>query len=494
MTEDVRGKMTRGAAWMVLFKFIDRGIGLVSTLILARLLSPDNFGVIAMAMSFIALLELIGAFGFDAAIIQRPNATDAHYNTAWTFNVILGATIAVLMIVFSGPVSVYYKEPALAWVIRALALGSLLQGFSNIGTVAFRKELNFQKEFVFLLSKRLITFPVTIGLAFALRNYWALVIGVVSGRALELFISYRIHPYRPRLALSAAGDLLQFSKWLLLLNILGFIKERAHDFIVGRMIGARGLGLFNVTYELASLPGTELVAPINRAVFPAYAKIAADQDALRREYLSVMALILLLAVPAVAGTAAIAKLAVPLLLGDQWLDAVPLLQLLAFFGITQVMQSNAYALCLASGRGKVFTWIHAGYVAVLIPLLIVCIRWRGLEGAAIGYLVTALVMLPITFTIVMRILRIRIGLFLANVWRPLVSAACMFAVVVTAIRNVPSTAPIATILPALVGAVALGAATYVGTVALLWRLARSPEGAEAAVWGKVRGVVAKRRK
>jgi len=493
MTENVRGKMARGAVWMLLFKFIDRGIGFLSTLILARILTPDNFGVVAMAMSFIALLELVGAFGFDMALIQRPDATTAHYNTAWTFNVLFGVVVGVLMLLFAGPVAEFYRHEELANVIRALAISSFLQGFGNIGVVAFRKDLEFHKEFKFLLSKRLITFPVTITLAFLLRNYWALVVGIISGRLLELFISYRVHPYRPRFTLSAAQDLLHFSKWLLVLNILGFLKERASDFIVGRMGGARALGLFNVTYELANLPGTELVAPINRAVYPAYAKIANDKAALQREYLSVMGMISLIAIPAVAGLAATAKMIIPVALGPKWLDAVPILQMLAFFGITQVMQSNAYALCLAAGRANVYSAIQALHVILLITLLIVFMRWRGLNGAAFGYLLTALVMLPVTFAVVLRMLAIRLSAFLAHIWRPLLSAACMFAAVVAFSHNVAVTAPLTVIVPNLIGAVVLGAVVYVGVVALAWWAAGRPAGAESAIFGKAQPVIEKLR-
>src|SRR5215831_5760229 len=350
MSDELREKMARGAAWMVLFRLVDRGVGFISTLVLARLLTPDNFGIVAMATSLIAMLELISAFGFDMALIQRANTTRAHYDTAWSFGVILGGVLSFLMVALSWPISRFYGQPALVYVICALAAGSLVQGFQNVGTVAFRKDMEFDKEFRFLLSKRIATVPITITLAFLLRNYWALVAGMVTGRVVDLWLSYRFHPYRPRFDLSAARDLLQFSKWLLLVNAVQFLRDRSPDFIIGRIIGPKALGIFSVSYELANMPGTELVAPINRAVYPAYVKIAGDRAALQREYLSVMAMICLLAVPAVAGLAATAGLIVPLALGPSWLSAIPVLQVLAFFGITQVMQSNAYALCLALAR------------------------------------------------------------------------------------------------------------------------------------------------
>lgn len=479
-------QMARGAAWMLLFKLLDRGIGLLSTLILARLLAPDSFGVVAMAMSFIALLELIGAFGFDIALIQRPNATPDHYNTAWTFNLLLGIAIAALMLALAVPIAKFYSEPQLSEVIRVLALGPLLQGMQNIGVVAFRKDLEFHKEFKFLISKRLITFPVTIGLAIVLENHWALVIGIVAGRALQVWISYLVHPYRPRLSLGGASDLLHFSKWLLLLNVLNFLKERGPDFVIGRLGGARSLGLFSVTAELANLPATELVAPINRAVYPAYAKIANDAAALQREYLSVMSMVCLLAVPAVAGVAATAKLLIPVALGPQWLDAIPILQLLAFFGIVQVMQSNVSALCLAVGRANLIAGIQAVHVVLLLALVTVFMKRRGLEGAALAYLVTSVITLPVAFGLILRILKIRYRDFLANLWRPLFAAGCMFAGVTWLIRDVAPVEPLSTIAPWLLGAIGLGALMYVTAIALAWIASGRPAGAEASVLYRVR--------
>jgi O-antigen/teichoic acid export membrane protein len=486
MTENLRSKMARGAAWMVLFRLVDRSIGFLSTLVLARLLTPVNFGVVAMATSLIAMLELIAAFGFDMALIQRADATRAHYDTAWTFNVVLGCALSVLMVALSWPISRFYDQPALVYVICTLAVGSLLQGFQNVGTVAFRKDMEFHKEFRFLVSKRIATVPITIALAFVLRNYWALVAGMVTGRLVDLLLSYRFHPYRPRFDLSAAGDLLHFSKWLLLLNALQFLRDRSPDFVIGRIAGASALGIFSVSYELANMPGSELVAPINRAVYPAYVQLVGDPEALKREYLSVISMICLLAVPAVAGIAATANLLVPLALGQNWLSAIPVLQLVAFFGISAVMQSNSYAVCLALGRAEVFAKLNGAFVAILLVLLVVFVRRNGLQGGAYAYLTVGLVMLPIAFAATLHLLRLPASRLFGAVWRPLIAAGAMFFVVEryslanAAISSVSGLALEMTI------AVLLGVVVYVAFLAMFWALSHKPDSAEAIVVNKLR--------
>jgi len=485
MTTNLRDTMARGAAWMVLFRLVDRGVGFISTLILARLLTPEHFGIVAMATSFIAMLELIGAFGFDTALIQRADATRAHYDTAWTFSVILGCTLSLLMVATARPLSRFYEQPPLAYVMSALAVGSFAQGFQNVGTVAFRKQMEFHKEFRFLLSKRVATFPITIALAFVLRNYWALVGGMVTGKLVDLWLSYHFHPYRPRFDLSRTKDLLHFSKWLLVVNVLLFLRDRSPDFIIGRIAGPHSLGIFRISNELGNIPGAELVAPINRAVYPAYVTIARDLRALQREYLWVMSMICLLAIPAVAGVAATATLIVPLALGQNWLSAIPVLQVIAFFGISHVMQSNAYSVCLALGRGNIFAFLNGGSVLVLIAFLIPLVRSDGALGAAYAYLTAALIVLPIAVATILRILKLSVTDFVRAVWRPLAASTLMFLAVERYSEARASTTATSELISGMLGAVCLGVVLYVAGVALFWVLSGRPDSAEAATMRKV---------
>ena len=237
---------------MVLFKLLDRGVGLISTIVLARLLLPVDFGVVAMASSVIAVVELLSSFGLDVALIQHPRAGREQFDTAWTLNPLFAVACAGVLAVAAYPAAAFYSEPRLQLVILVLAAGTLVQGFENIGIVAFRKELTFGKEFRFLLIRRLLGFSVTLAMALSLRSYWALVVGMVAGRVFGVAIRYMAHPYRPRLCLSARSDLLQFSKWLLLNNILFFFNHRISDFVIGRLSGAQARSIHSVLRDLQS--------------------------------------------------------------------------------------------------------------------------------------------------------------------------------------------------------------------------------------------------
>jgi lipopolysaccharide exporter len=481
----IQKKMAAGAIWMVFAKLVDRSLGFVSTLILARVLIPHDFGIVAMAMSFVALIELLGAFGLGTTLIQTQTKERRHWDTVWTIQILVGATVALLMFLFARLVADFYNEPDLTNVIRVLAIGPLVQGFQNVGIIGFQMDMRFDREFLFMTSKKLITMGTTIPLVFMLDSYWALVIGQTTGRLAATALSYWVHPYRPRLALHGTGDLFHFSKWLFAIHIISYLKERSSDLIIGRMSGPAALGTFSVSYELASLPSTELVAPINRAVFPAYAKLAAEsRQALSQEYLSVIGLIMLLAVPAVLGVAASAPLLIPVVLGQNWLDAIPVVTVLALFGFTNLVQTNAQAAYVALGRADVPAKMNIFHVAIQILALVPLTRSFGVTGAAFAYLVTATVMIPISIGVILRMLRISVLQFLARVWRPLVAAAIMFVTVRQYAASVGVDLGTAAAVAHLAVAIAIGVVVYVGTVAVLWLVSQMPGGAEQAVVSK----------
>lgn len=477
----IRSKMARGVVWMVAFKLLERSMGVISMLILARLLVPGDFGLIAMATSLIALLELFTAFGADTALIQRPNPSRDHFNSAWTLNALAGFAVGTCMIALAIPVANFYNEPRVQYVLYALAVGAMTQGLENIGIVNFRKEMRFDQEFRFMLGKKLMGFAITLPLVFLWRNYWALVMGMVAGRVCGVVLSYILHPFRPRFSLVAAKDLLHVTKWLLTQNLITFVRERSSDFVIGRMIGSHALGIFTVSAEISNMPGTELVAPINRAILPAYVKLADDLPALSREYLSVMAMITLVAVPAVAGFAASSSFLVLLVLGPKWLEAALLLQILAFFGILTVMQSNAYSAFLALNRHQVFVKINGLQVAILVPMMVAGTALSGLQGAAWAYVLTAAIILPVTLVNIAKLLHLQISQLLRIMWRPALAATIMYLAVRTfgpPVPQQPIEAPEAAL--SLAKCIAIGVPAYVVSVLALWLIAGRPQGTAEA--------------
>ena len=169
MAASLGTRIAAGAAWMVVFKLLDRSIGIVSVVILAHLLAPADFGLVAMATAIIAIVELLSAFNFDMALIQSQQVTRAHYDTAWTLNVAMAAICALLVAAAAFPAGVFYGDSRLGPIVLWLSLATWIRGFENVGVVAFRKELELHREFQLLLTKRIGVFLATISIALATR-------------------------------------------------------------------------------------------------------------------------------------------------------------------------------------------------------------------------------------------------------------------------------------------------------------------------------------
>ena len=481
--ELINRNLAKGATWMVVFKLAERSLGLVSTIILARLLLPSDFGLIAMAMSIIAILELLNQFSFDMALIQNQRAERKQYDTAWTFNVLFGVASALILFLIANVSAQFYNEPRLNIVIYALALGSLIGGLENIGTVEFRKNMEFNKEVNFLLSKKLISFLTTVPAAILLRNYWALVIGILAGRVGGLVLSYVMHPYRPRFSLAARHELFHFSKWLFANNVLLFLRTRSADFIIGRVLGTQSLGTFSVAFEIANLPTTELIAPINRAIYPGYAKMSSDLAVLRQGFLNIISAIALFAIPAGAGIAATADLLVPVLLGNNWLETIPLIQILAFYGVLLALQTNTVYVMMAMGKPQIHTYIQIVYIAILIPLLIYFTMSSGAVGASWAYVGSTIAFFPIQFAVIVRMLNLKTQKLIAVFWRPLIATAVMLFTVRLLIENMPQPEGISVEIIHLILVIFVGIVTYTISVLFLWKITNAPEGAETAIIG-----------
>ncbi len=478
MDKSLFAKVADGALWMVLFKVAERGMGLISTLILVRLLEPADFGIVAMAISSIALVEIFAAFGFDTALIRQKNATAEHFNTAWTFNVIFTGVVAMIMFAAAPWVAAYYQTPAVRDVIMVLAFAPLLVGIQNIGIVEFRKELNFKKEFRFQLAKKLFGFALTIPLAFVLGSYWALVYGNIGSRLFAVLISYLWHPFRPRLSMSRAAELMNFSKWMVLVNLVEFLKQQSATLVIGRILTPDKVGIFNVSYEVANLPTTEFGAPINRALLPGFAKSESSGPlALFRAAISTVAIV---AIPAAFGIYSLAHLLVPVALGIKWLEAEPVIQILAFNGTLLLLQSSFWTILIAAGLPRVVFRINLFYVGVLLGLFVLLMPSLGLIGAASACVGTSIITMPVFLLAIRKHLKIPIREFFKALMRPALCAIVMSLTLWTVLPAMPTGS---TILDAtwLISGAVIGAISYAGLILVLWTALGRPDGGEQII-------------
>ena len=472
-TANLGNAVARGAAWTVGFRLADRGIGLVSTLVLARLLVPADFGLIAMATTLMALIEVVTVGEFGSAIIHNPNVTRDHYDSAWSMSALFGLTAAILLITLAYPTAAFFKEPRLVPVICALSLLPIMDGLFNMGCVDFRKHLQFHKDFQLQVGRKIIGFLIVIPLAFVTRSYWALIAGMIAGRAAGLVLSYLLHPFRPRFSLRSARSLFRYSAWLMLNNALTFLSQRGAHLVVGRLLTPQALGLYTVSYEMAHLPTTEMAMPVNRAIFPGYSKLQNDRAALQSAFLRVLGVMAVVTIPAGLGMACIAHLFVPAILGAKWLAAAPLISVLALAGTINALQANIESVYLATGHPRLKAVMTLLEVACFLPLLLLLVPRYELMGAANALVITASVAAPVNYLIALKLLRLAPTSLAPVLWRPLVAALIMTAALLAVFPQSVLRLSSLENLWVMFGAILLGASVYGLALFSMWLASRA---------------------
>lgn len=487
--------MARGAAWMVALRSVDRLLGLASTLVLARLLVPEDFGLLALGMAVVGSLAAFSEFSFDIALIQNQEANRKHYDTAWTLGLLRGALLAGLLLLIAQPAAHVMGEDRLRPLIIVLALAPLLESFANIGVVDFRKQLVFGKEFLYIISSRVAGVVVTVTLAVIWRDYWALVVGQISVQVIRSFLSYLLHPYRPALTLVAWRELLHFSKWLLANGIIIVAIKRAPTFVIGSALGVASVGIFTLSNEISGLISQSVVAPIKRAFFPGYAKLADDIKLLNKGMLRAHGVVLCLAAPATIGIGLTADLFIPIALDQSWLSTVPIVEILAVDAFLIALQGQVRPVFMAVNRPEYTTYLTIVYAAALVPGVIVGVWLADLPGVAWAAVGARLIQTLSEFYALNRVLKISFADILHWTWRTLAACLAMIVVVVWSegVLVQPNEALVSELSLDLIAIVLIGAASYALSLLALWCLSGQPqESAEGIALAMLKGLLRKR--
>lgn len=470
-----RTSVLRGAVLTVGMRWTDRAIGILSTLILARLLVPEDIGIVAMSSLVIALADMLLDLGVAAALIQNKKATREHFDTAWTIRLLQMSASALLAVIAAPFASVYFGEPRVAPVLQVSAIGLFLAGLENIGVVAFQKDMRFGSDFRFTFLKRIVAFAITMIAAFILRNYWALILGALAGRAFGVILSYTMHPFRPRLSFARGREVFGFSQWMLIRGIGSYLDGALHKFVVGGREGASVMGGYSIGAQIAGMPSTELLMPLNRVLFPRFVHAKEDKAELKRVFLLAQGVQTLLAVPVSIGLALVAKDAVPVLLGDKWLLAVPFLQLFALAHVVRALTTSSHYVLLTLGKPASVAALAWVKVAVFSAIVFVAIPHGDARQVAVAQVVTVFAGIGVSFWLLRRALPVvRWRDLGASTIRPLLSLLPM-AIAILGVDHYlagPAVVDLAVKVP-------LGGVVYSVSLLLLWRLAGKPDGAES---------------
>lgn len=469
--------LSNAAAWSLGTKFADQLVGIVSISILARLLSPDDFGIVAMASAFVALIEVFASFGFDWALVKTQAPSRQHYDTAWTLKLLLATGTCIVLSLAAIPASNALNAPAVAPLMVAMGLNGLLGGLENIGVVDFRRTLRFDRDFRYRMAGRMAGLIAAVSTAWLTGSYWALVVGVTASRMVTVLSSYLMHPFRPRWSLAKRSDLLQFSIWLMAGNVVELARQKFADLWLGRRFGPGSVGFYSMAAQLSAIASTELAAPINRAVFTRYAQMSSEATSLRESFLRVSGLIWVIGVPAAIGTGVCADLIVAVLLGDKWTDTSRVLQILALSGLFGVMAGNTHYVYWALGRSRFVTMLSAVGLTIFVTLAIVLGSSYGLLGVAVAQVTASGVTLLLNYSALIKTLSTSLSEIVTRIFRIPLAGAVMALVVYGSTTFLWSHVTGAPVLRLLL-AVLTGVVTYFSALWTIWSILGRPDGPE----------------
>jgi len=425
--EGLYQRTVRSGAWILALRMTGRGFSLITLVILARVLVPNDFGLMGIALLAMLTVETFSQAGYEQALIQKKENIQDYLNAAWTALVLRGLVLCVVLFFAAPYIAIFFNAPAAAPIIKVIGIASLLQGFTNIGVIYFQKGLEFNKQFFYWMSGTLASVIVAIPAALILRSVWALVFGLLAMNMVRLIVSYLIHPYRPRLSsdLGKVKELFAFGKWILGSSILVFLVFQGDDIFVGKLLGVALLGFYQVAYRFSNAPATEITHVISQVTFPAYSKLQDNLPSLRKAYLKTLQLTTFISIPLAGGIFILAPEFTQMFLGEKWMPMVPALQVLVLAGLLNSIGATAGSVFQAVGKPQINTkWQLIRLFVLAASIYPLSIQW-GILGTSVSVVLSLLVSTVAFSSMVVKITQCGMKNYSKLIALPLINAIIM---------------------------------------------------------------------
>lgn len=433
-------RVARGGMWIILLRIVQRVFNLVRLVVLAHWLAPQDFGLMGVALLTLSIADTFTRVGIQSALIQKKGDIRGNLDLAWTVQLLRGLLVAAMLFACAPSAARFFGLPEAAGLLRTTALIFLLWSLNNIGLVFFRKELAFDRLFAFQFAESFADCLVSIIAVFVLRSAWGLMLGRLASAAVACFMSYRLHPYRPRLDFHFGADpgLFRYGFWVLVSAVMTFILTQGDDLLVARLLGVTALGYYQLAYKISNIPVTEYSNLAGAVMFPAYAKLQDEPERLRAAYERVLWLTAFFVLPTALFLLAWIPDLIELVLGAKWLPAATLVRILVFQGVACAAGSTAGPVFLALGRPRTSARLDTVHMLFLFSIIWPLTASYGTAGIAIAVAVSAIVFNAAAIGLASRLLSIRGRSLLSAVMVP-VAGASLLALLFYAGRVYPVT-------------------------------------------------------
>ncbi len=409
-------------------RVLEVAANLVRLLVLARLLGPVPFGLFGLALLAVTALDTFTNIGLLPALIQTRKPLDSYLPTAWSLSLLRGAILGSGALFLGPTIARFFSRPELGFIVQILGITLVLSGAVNPRIVELNRGLRFRERFFFEGSALLAELVTAISSTFVLRGVWPLVLGFLARSLVRLVGSYVVVPLggiRFRIGLTRVRELLTFGKWIGANGVLIFLMIQGDDVIVGKLLGAAALGLYQMAYRLSNIVTTALTHVTSVVTFPAYAGSQGNRQELARLFRKTLGLVSLVTFPLFFAIQVFAPDAIRMLLGESWLPMVPALRILAVWGVGRSLSATVGPLFNGVGRPRVNTFIQLAKLIILAAGLYPLTVTAGLTGTALALAVASIIMDPFSVLLASRVVGLGWRDLAAELLPPLASSALL---------------------------------------------------------------------
>jgi teichuronic acid exporter len=432
LTEKSLRRLVRdGVYWLTVVKIVSQVISWAITIYVMRVLSPSDYGLMAMAWVYMGFIALFNEVGLGAAIIQRKDLSQDDLSSICWGVFAINLALCLLALLSATLVADFYEEPRVADVLRVASIGFIIRGVSLVPSSILARELAFSKQSQTDLIANVSGAMATLWLATAGFGVWSLVWGLLVQDIARTLLSFFFYPWKPNLSfsLSKIKGLVQFGAKVAMTRVLWYLSANADVLIAGKMLGKTQLGFYSVATQLASIPVDKMVSTITQVAFPALSKVQDDPSMLRRYFLKIVKVVAFAMFPACWGIYLVADSAVPLFLSEKWLPAVLPMQILSMVTACRAIQAINAPLEMAVGRAGI-ALLNVAIIGSVMALSFLVGSFYGLEGLAYAWLAFPLVFL-ITTSITVRLIDLPLADYFRGLTHPFFGTGFMVLAVLT---------------------------------------------------------------
>ncbi|WP_165312833.1 oligosaccharide flippase family protein [Vibrio ziniensis] len=410
-------KVLSATLWITIVKWVTSVMGVVSTLILARILTPSDFGLVATATLVTAFFEILSRLGTEEYIIKSTSLTNEDIDTSWTLQLIVKLAISLLILSFSHYASVFFNEPRLTQVLMLLATVPVLVGLNNIGVILAKKEMKFKKIMKLELISKVCSFSLTITLAILIRNYWAFIFGTIFHYFIYTSLTYLFYQYRPKFCLRSFYKQIAFSQWTLLKGMVNYTSGKIDQILITKLLGVIELGAYTISQRIISIPSSLLLSPITDAVFPGLGQLLSDDKDFREKIQKTLFISVLVTTPIATIFFLLSTSIVELFLGDsdKWKIVVNILPLIAIQLINSNLCGIMFGVITLLGRVKFLFKFELVSSILFGVIYYLSLKERGLEAVIISKMVLGFLSSLFLLFILMKHVGISISRFFISV-------------------------------------------------------------------------------